>query len=140
MIELIQEKDIHEVESLKKRFPQLLVDFPILNKENNFRETYALKKQKEIIGILILDIIYERVELIQIEILKNNRGQGYGNQLMEFVITRARQKKAENITLEVHENNTVAIHLYQKYGFQKVAIRKKYYHNKDGILMERKMM
>lgn len=140
MIELIQEKDIHEVESLKKRFPQLLVDFPILNKENSFRETYALKKQKEIIGILILDIIYERVELIQIEILKNNRGQGYGNQLMEFVITRARQKKAENITLEVHEDNTVAIHLYQKYGFQKVAIRKNYYHNKDGILMERKMM
>lgn len=140
MIELIQEKDIHEVENLKKRFPQLLVDFPILNKENSFRETYALKKQKEIIGILILDIIYERVELIQIEISKNNRGQGYGNQLMEFVITRARQKKAENITLEVHEDNTVAIHLYQKYGFQKVAIRKNYYYNKDGILMERKMM
>ena len=41
-----------------------------------------------------------------------------------------------NITLEVDEKNIYAIKLYEKYGFIKKAIRKNYYNNSDGILME----
>ena len=40
-------------------------------------------------------------------------------------------------TLEVKINNYIAINLYQKYGYKKVAIRKGYYNGVDGILMER---
>ncbi len=34
------------------------------------------------------------------------------------------------ITLEVNENNKIAIHLYEKYGFKIIGTRKKYYNNK----------
>ena len=43
-----------------------------------------------------------------------------------------------DITLEVRIDNFSAIHLYQKFGFKSVSIRKNYYNGIDGILMERK--
>ena len=44
----------------------------------------------------------------------------------------------KDITLEVEETIESAIHLYEKNGFSKKAIRKGYYQGIDGILMERK--
>ena len=44
----------------------------------------------------------------------------------------------KNITLEVKEDNEPAIKLYEKFGFEKKAIREGYYNGVDGILMERK--
>lgn len=42
----------------------------------------------------------------------------------------------ESITLEVRENNTAAIHLYEKNGFMEVTKRKGYYSNgEDAYLM-----
>ena len=49
------------------------------------------------------------------------------------------EKLQKNITLEVKQTNASAIHLYEKNGFKKVAIRKGYYNGIDGILMERTM-
>ena len=39
--------------------------------------------------------------------------------------------------LSCKKSNDSAIHLYEKYGFEKKAIRKGYYNGIDGILMER---
>ena len=47
-------------------------------------------------------------------------------------------KKDKDITLEVKQTNEIAIKLYKKYSFKQVAIRKGYYNNIDGLLMERK--
>ena len=44
----------------------------------------------------------------------------------------------KDITLEVKKDNYQAIQLYEKNGFRKIAIRKSYYKDTDGILMERK--
>ena len=46
----------------------------------------------------------------------------------------------EIFTLEVSEQNEVAISLYSKFGFEKVGLRKKYYDGKfDAILMSKKL-
>ena len=47
-------------------------------------------------------------------------------------------KVHKDITLEVREDNTYAIKVYEKNGFIKTATRKGYYNGVDGILMERK--
>jgi len=80
------------------------------------------------------------MELIEIEILPKNRNLGYGKKLLDFMIEKAKEENLENITLEVKTTNEPATHLYEKYGFKKIAIRKNYYQGTDGILMERKMM
>ena len=56
--------------------------------------------------------------------------------IYKYLIDFARNNNIYNITLEVDENNINAIKLYEKCGFIKKAIRKNYYNNSDGILME----
>jgi len=55
------------------------------------------------------------------------------------MIDIAKESKVINITLEVRVNNNAAIHLYEKFGFQKEAIRANYYQEEDGLLMLKKI-
>ena len=88
----------------------------------------------EIIAYLYYSVIYDRAEINQIEVTVIHRNCGKASKLLEKMIKLV----DKNITLEVKKDNINAIHLYQKYNFQKVAIRKGYYQGIDGILMERK--
>ena len=88
----------------------------------------------EIIGYLYYSDIFERAEINQIEIDSFHRNCGNGTKLMEY-FTNSVDK---NITLEVKKDNEAAIKLYEKFGFEKKAIREGYYNGVDGILMERK--
>ena len=56
-----------------------------------------------------------------------------------IILLITKNKKIINITLEVKCDNYKAINLYQKYNFEKQAVRKKYYNCIDGILMELKI-
>jgi len=59
----------------------------------------------------------------------------FGSLLLENLINKAKNSSIL-ITLEVNEKNLPAIHLYEKYGFKKVGLRKKYYDNKfDAYIM-----
>lgn len=91
-------------------------------------------KDKEIIGFLIYDVIYDRCEIEYIGVLEDYRNMKIGSKLMEYLI-----KYEKNISLEVDINNMYAIKLYEKYGFKKVSIRKNYYNGHDAYLMVREV-
>lgn len=93
----------------------------------------------EIIGYLDYSLIYDRIEIDNIFVLKEYRNKKIGTKLMEYLVNIAKENNLINITLEVRESNIVAIHLYEKIGFAKVAIRKYYYGDEDAILMEKKV-
>ena len=59
------------------------------------------------------------------------RRKGYGAMLMESAISFLRSKLVTNVFLEVRVSNAAAIGLYEKLGFEKVGIRKKYYENTE---------
>lgn len=139
MIKKINISDKCQVEKIEKSFPKTFSK-NFVNFTSPFTHVFVFELEEEVVGILILDIIYERMELVQIEVKEEKRNQGYASLMLEFMLNLAKEKKLENITLEVRCNNDVAIHLYQKYGFKSVSKREKYYHGIDGILMERKMM
>lgn len=104
--------------------------------ENNPYGNYLLLIEKDkIIGYIYYSDIYERAEINQFEVKPTHRNCGKGNELLKYLI----EKLQKNITLEVKQTNASAIHLYEKNGFKKVAIRKGYYNGIDGILMERTM-
>ena len=50
------------------------------------------------------------------------------------------ERRLINITLEVSIQNQNAMNLYEKFGFEKKAIREKYYQGIDGILMEKELI
>ena len=59
--------------------------------------------------------------------------------MINYVIDKYKGKY-RNITLEVRVSNNIAINLYKKFGFREVALRKFYYGDEDGILMEKQVM
>ena len=59
---------------------------------------------------------------------------------MAYLISMAIDLRVVNITLEVRVSNEIARNLYKKFGFREVALRKYYYGDEDGILMEKNVM
>lgn len=86
-------------------------------------------------GIIIYNLLYDRVEIDYIIVDKNYRKKGIGSLLLKQV----EKNKLNNITLEVRESNIYAINFYKKNGFEIVAIRKNYYGTENGYLMLKKL-
>ena len=92
------------------------------------------------IGFLEYSLIYDRMEIDNIMVNEDMRNQGIGTKLMAHLISIAIEYKVVNITLEVRVSNETARNLYKKFGFREVALRKYYYGDEDGILMEKNVM
>ena len=95
-------------------------------------------EEKGILGVIVFEEIYDRIELDYIIVNDNYRRRGIASKLMEFLINYAQNNSIFNITLEVNENNLSAINLYKKYKFDLVSRRVKDYKDNDAILMIRK--
>lgn len=93
-----------------------------------------------VIGYLEYSLIYDRMEIDNFYVGEKYRNQGIGTSLLTYLEDIAINYKAVNITLEVRVSNNIAINLYKKFGFNEVALRKYYYGDEDGILMEKKVM
>lgn len=74
-------------------------------------------------------------EILNVGVHPDYRGQGVATTLMSYILP-----KAEKWLLEVRAHNTVAQHLYERMGFETIAVRKKYYHQptEDALIMQRK--
>ena len=80
------------------------------------------------------------MEIVNFNVLEFFQNKHIGSKLLAEVINIAYQNKLKNITLEVRSDNQKAIYLYEKNGFKKVSIRKNYYNDVDGILMEKELI
>lgn len=94
----------------------------------------------KVVGKMKYSVIYDRMELDDIFVEESYRGKGIGIKLMSYLVSEAIDKNVVNITLEVRVSNEIARNLYKKFGFREVALRKFYYGNEDGILMEKQVM
>lgn len=92
-----------------------------------------------IIGYLVYEDLYDRYEVDYVFVKTAFRRKNVGSNMMNFLVNKFKKAKYKNITLEVSENNKIAIRLYEKYGFETVAVRKNYYPDSDGLLMEYKL-
>ncbi len=108
-------------------------------KYNPYIHYLFYKVDDKIVGFLNYSKIYDRMEINQIEVLEDYRHQHIGSQLIEKLLSIAKDNNILNITLEVRCDNNIAVNLYTKYGFIKKAIRQGYYSGIDGILMEKEM-
>ena len=102
-----------------------------------FSNANIILENDSFIGFIVYSVMYERAEIIDIIINPKYRNNSYGSKLLEYTISKIRDKNCENITLEVNKNNLSAIGLYKKYGFEICAIRENYYTGEDGYLMKK---
>ena len=99
---------------------------------NEFTKIYAYKIDNKIVSFLIFNIMYDKCEIIDIFVSNSYRRKYIAQSLINEI---SKDYTIDNITLEVSEKNLGAIKLYEKVGFKKVAIRKNYYKDSDGLLM-----
>ena len=129
---MIIELNKEDLSTLKDSF----IDYNYMENEfihNPYAKLLILEEDNIIIGYLYYSDIYDRLEINQIEIEENHRNCGKGSLLLDYFT----ENVDKNITLEVKEDNTPALKLYQKFNFEQKAVRKGYYNGVDGLLMER---
>lgn len=107
-----------------------------INNNNPFSKRIEYIVDDVLVGYLDYSLIYDRMEIDNFLVNIEYRNNGIGNKLMSYLMSIAKNNNVDNITLEVRVSNAIAINLYKKYGFKEVAIRKYYYGDEDGILME----
>ena len=86
-------------------------------------------------GFIEFHQVEDFADIHHIEVKSEARGKGYGTKLLELFLYEMKNRNVTTITLEVRVDNGVAIHLYEKFGFEQVNIRKGYYEGVDGWLM-----
>jgi len=79
----------------------------------------------------------EHMTALGIYVAKDWRDQGIGNVLLARCVEWARRSPlVERVELEVYAHNARAIHLYEKYGFEREGIKRRlYYQNGKPIDM-----
>ena len=88
-----------------------------------YRETslaYAIYLDKDIIGMVILDEkgtegVYEFTDLF---IADNYKGKGHAAEAMRAILDHFMKKGAKAVRMQVNKENAIAIHVYQKCGFE----------------------
>lgn len=108
--------------------------------ENENSRYIVAKHKDEIVGIAGIKIILDEANIMNIVTRVDRRNLGIASSLLSKLINLAQDSKCSTLTLEVNENNLVAIHLYEKFGFERIGLRKKYYNNTDNaIIMTRRI-
>lgn len=107
---------------------------------NPFLHEIQFNIDNKIVGYLKYLLIYDRIEIDSIFVNEEYRNQGIGSKLMAYLVAIAIDNHVVNITLEVRISNEIARNLYKSFGFREVALRKFYYADEDGILMEKQVM
>lgn len=92
-------------------------------------------EKAEIVGFAGIKVVLDEADIMNIVVKKSKRNQGIGSILLENIISLSEKLNCKTISLEVNEENLSAIHLYEKFGFKKLGIRKNYYKDKNGIIM-----
>lgn len=107
---------------------------------NPYARRIEFYENNRVLGYAEYSLIYNRIELDNIYVDDSRRREGIGKKLMSYLVMVAIDNHVINITLEVRVSNDIARNLYKKFGFHEVAIRKFYYGDEDGILMEKQVM
>lgn len=138
----IQEMSLNDLEKIKGILVSDFDDFwnyNILKEElesSNSKYIIAKTNDCEIIGFAGIKIIINTADIMNIVVKKSWRNQGVGNLLLNNLVYLCKKLNLSSLSLEVNEDNQSAIHLYEKFGFKRIGLRKNYYKNNDGIVME----
>lgn len=86
------------------------------NPKDRDRDFTVIKNGKKI-GSLFLEDHGSDLYVNWVDIKKSERGKGYANQVMNYVVKYSKDNKYETVSLEVPTSSPDARHIYEKHGF-----------------------
>jgi ribosomal-protein-alanine N-acetyltransferase len=126
-----------EIEALSYSTPWSKRAFVSEVADNSYAHYYVARKDGIIVGYVGMWVILEEAHITNIAVAPDYRRLGIGQAMLEAMFSKAREKGATRMTLEVRVSNLGAQALYRKLGFADRGIRKGYYtdSNEDAIIM-----
>lgn len=92
---------------------------------------------EQIVGFIGFWFVIDEAHISTLAVHPGFRGRQIGDRLLARALACVREVGGCLVSLEVRESNVAALKLYQKYGFEAVGRRKRYYrdNNEDAIVM-----
>jgi ribosomal-protein-alanine N-acetyltransferase len=95
-------------------------------------QNIVLVRDDVVAGYGVLSVAAGEAHILNVCVDPAHRSRGYGENLLDEMLYRARAASVRQVFLEVRPSNAAALGLYRKKGFRKVAERPAYYQAHDG--------
>jgi len=104
----------------------------------------ALDTPGGILGYAIVMWLPDEVHLLNLSVDAPVQGRGLGARMIDWLMADVAARGARSMMLEVRPSNTTALRLYERKGFLRIGLRRRYYpaHNgtrEDAIVMVRRL-
>lgn len=95
----------------------------------------------KVCGYICVRCFEEECHLLNLAVHPDFRRRGIATLLMNKVISQLKKRGCRFIFLEVRASNTIAQRMYEKFGFNQVGVRRRYYINpiEDAIIMAKEL-
>jgi ribosomal-protein-alanine N-acetyltransferase len=107
-------------------------------------EAWVFEHARDTIGYAVVMWIPDEVHLLNLSVDAPQQGRGLGGQMLHWLMADTAERGARSMLLEVRPSNTVALRLYERLGFTRIGLRRRYYpahhgSREDAIVMMRRL-
>jgi ribosomal-protein-alanine N-acetyltransferase len=95
-------------------------------------KSIVLLRDERVAGYGILSVAAGEAHILNLCVDPEFRSMGYGERLLDRLLSQARESAVQEVLLEVRPSNKTALALYRKKGFYQVANRPAYYQSHEG--------
>ncbi len=101
---------------------------------------YVARVDKKVIGTAGLIVSFDEADVTNVAVDKDYRGMGVATDLLLALLEKGMSAGIKTFTLEVRENNSPAIALYEKAGFIFIGKRPGFYDKprEDALMYQKK--
>ncbi|MBQ5319176.1 MAG: ribosomal protein S18-alanine N-acetyltransferase [Oscillospiraceae bacterium] len=135
-------EDVHTIAEIEKAsIPQPWSEAAFadaLTQENAV--TLVAEAGDEILGFITGVFLFDNADIYSVATSEQHRKKGIGASLLQAFFDTL-PSEVETVGLEVRESNSAAISLYEKYGFERVGLRKNFYEEprENAVLYTKKL-
>jgi ribosomal-protein-alanine N-acetyltransferase len=132
----------HAIDVLSFTLPWPERSFRFEVTDNPAARCWVAEMDGRVVGMLVLWLIVDEAHIASLATHPDFRRQGIAKQLLVTALDHAYIEGARSAFLEVRAGNETARSMYQKFGFEEVGLRERYYkdNNEDAILMTLKRL
>ena len=104
--------------------------------EDPSRRFWSAMEGDVLVGFCGISQSFEQGDLLTIGVHPDHRRKGIGNALLSVALESFAQSGGRELFLEVRASNEGAKHLYEKFGFLPIGVRRGYYQQpkEDGLV------
>ena len=133
----MEEKDLYAINEIEKICfvaPWGKSDILTEMNDNPYATLLVVEVNSQPVGFADFWVTFDSATICQIAIHPKFQRNQLGSALMEEILKECMAKKVRHLTLEVRRSNEKGINFYQKFGFNTVLIKEKYYSNGEDAL------